>query len=187
MLRWNRNQNIRGDVWFKAEVIAANEEYNCRDIYPEAELKKAYKTYEGKVLTTEIGTNEIEKVCGRVVRATWDEAKKAVVVEAKVFSKTHPVMCHFLKEYGMGFGIRFGAQIGEEECSVCHHVYQSFENACIHVKKGLPHQEICRNIQFMQLAFDVNQLNKKKIAEIIRSPEAIAELEQYEKISENIS
>ena len=153
-------------VYAWARAVTANVPNGNADIFPLDEIKKAYKTFEGRNMFLDHDTDSVAKAVGKIVAAKLihDEEEDQFYVGCllKVCRDTHPLIAANL-ENGIIDSVSMGASVEVCECNVpgCGCIAKDPEEFCSHLKTlgridpktGVKHCSINKGITFTELSF----------------------------------
>ncbi len=107
------------------------------DIFPEIELKKAFKKWVGRPLCINHQSSDIEGVRGIIIDTHYDDKYKRVVGLCAIDKKTYPDLAHKVKS-GQASNVSMGTAVGRALCTVCQKVAVIEKDYCdcVRSKKG---------------------------------------------------
>lgn len=107
------------------------------DIFPEAELKKAYRKWVGKPLCVNHESSNVEGVRGIIIDTHWDDKYKRVVGLCALDSATYPDLAHKIKSR-YATSVSMGTAVGQALCTLCQKsaITEKDYCDCIRFKKG---------------------------------------------------
>jgi hypothetical protein len=107
------------------------------DVFPEIELKKAYKKWIGKSLCKNHESSDVEGIRGIIIDAYYDDKYKRVIGLCALDQKTYPDLAHKVKS-GYCNSTSMGTAVGRAICTVCQQsaVTERDYCDCMRSKKG---------------------------------------------------
>lgn len=108
------------------------------DVFPEVELKKAYKLWQGKPLCINHESSNVEGVRGIIIDTHWDDKLKRVIGLFALDKKTYPDLAHKVKS-GYSTNLSMGTGVSTAYCSVCQTPAITERDYCDHIRgqKGI--------------------------------------------------
>ncbi len=149
-------------VYFRCRAITADESNGNGDFFPEAEIKKAYKSFIGVGLYKDHQSDSVDKSIGKVLWAEWVPSGKYVECYCAVDKKLAPDLAHRV-QVGIATSVSMGCSVQEAECSICGRVAHNANELCEHMMPGFGMKgrrdakgnivyEINRGLQFNELS-----------------------------------
>jgi hypothetical protein len=120
-------------LWLRVKAIEADRENDNGDYFSEAEIIKAYKTFEGCPVFTNHENSKVENAKGKVVLAEWDDEDKSVYCTLFIDRGANPALCRAVEE-GYVTDVSMGTQVDYSICSVCKNKSYTADTYCPHVK-----------------------------------------------------
>ena len=126
-------------LYYRSRAITADEMNANGDVFPYAEVRKAYKTFIGKGIFFNHNSDDPENSCGIILDANFVEpANKHAYVELlsaidrQLAESKYPGLVHRI-ETGMISGTSMGALAARAECCVCNNMARRMEDLCEHM------------------------------------------------------
>lgn len=149
-------------VYFRCRAITADEPNGNGDFFPEAEIRKAYKSFVGVGLYKDHQSDSVDKSIGKVLWAEWVPNGRYVECYCAVDKHLAPDLAHRVK-MGIATSVSMGCSVQEAECSICHNIAHNVNELCSHMAPGFGQKgrkahdgkvvyEINRGIQFNELS-----------------------------------
>lgn len=151
-------------VYFRCRAISADIPNGNGDLFPEDELRKAYKSFVGVGLYLDHDSGSVDKSIGKVLWAEWIPEGKYVECYCCVDKKLSPDMARRV-EMGETSTVSMGCMVGEAICGVdgCGNIAHNSFELCEHMipgrgikgKKGSDGKvtyEINKQLQFTELS-----------------------------------
>lgn len=139
------------------------------DIFPEAELIKAYKKWKDKPLCIDHRSDSVDYVRGFIVDTYYDRALKRVVALCALDKLNYPDLARKVAS-GYSNSVSMGTAVGRAICSDCGQVARTERDFCNHMKTKSAYGEINVDLSPIELSIVVNGADHKaKIKHIIAS------------------
>ncbi|MFZ4795911.1 MAG: hypothetical protein ACOYMA_00360 [Bacteroidia bacterium] len=147
---------------------------NCNsDIFPEKELKIAYKQWIGKPLCKDHQSSSVDGVRGFIVDTYWDDKHKRIIALCALDKVSYPDLA---RKVSTGYlnDVSMGVAVGASVCFECGNVAHTEHEYCNHVKSRGAYGEINTALSPIELSLVVNGADKKaKILEVLASAKQI--------------
>lgn len=178
-------------TYFRCRAITADESNGNGDFFPEAEVKKAAKSFIGVGLYKDHQSDSVDKSIGKVLWAEWVPNGKYVECYCAVDKTLAPDLAHRVK-MGIATSVSMGCSVQEAECSICHNLAHNVNELCAHMAPGFGQKgrknhdgsivyEINKGIQFNELSLvTVPADPTARIFEIYASLNSRADLNSFE-------
>lgn len=149
-------------VYFRCRAISADVPNGNGDLFSEAELVKAYKSFIGVGMYMDHNSASVDLSVGKVLWAEWVPEGKYIECYCCVDKKLASDLARRI-EMGVASTVSMGCMVGEAECSVCNNIAHNAAELCEHMipgrgikgKKdvaGKTVHEINRMLQFTELS-----------------------------------
>lgn len=124
-------------VYFRCRAISADVPNGNGDMFPEKELKAAYKTFIGVGMYKDHDSDSVDKSVGKVLWAEWVPEGKYVECYCCVDKMLAPELARRI-EMGEASTVSMGCMVGEAECSVpgCGNIAHNAMELCEHMVPG---------------------------------------------------
>lgn len=162
---------------------------NNRDIFPEAELKVAYKVWVGRPLCLDHQSQSVDKIRGVIVDTVYDDRRKRVIALCALDAKNYGDLADKVKT-GVANNVSMGTAVGRAVCSDCHRVARTEKDFCQHMKNKSCYGEINLDLSPIELSLVVSGADPKaKVKHIIASDIARAAglLSDYLEVKKGLS
>ncbi len=144
------------------------------DIFPEVELKKAYRDWIGKPLCLDHKSSSVDSVRGVVVDTYYDNKYKRIVALCALDKKNYPDLARKVST-GYATSVSMGTAVGKAICSDCGNVAKIESDFCDHMRNKSCYGEINVELKPIELSIVVNGADQKaKIRHIVASADSIA-------------
>ena len=147
------------------------------DIFPEAELKKAYTQWIGKPLCLDHQSSSVEMIRGVIVDTVYDEKKKRIIALCALDKKNYPDLARKVAS-GYAASVSMGTAVGRAICTEkgCHRVARVESDFCEHMRAKSCYGEINVDLSPIELSLVVNGADPRaKIRRIIAAADTIAD------------
>jgi hypothetical protein len=181
--RWIKKDN-GALIWDCNDASVMPYRNNNRDIFPEHELKLAYKKWVKKPLCVDHRSQEAEMVRGIIVDTYYDDKYKRVIALCALDKINYPDLAHKVAT-GYSASVSMGTAVGRAVCteSGCHRVARTEMDFCDHMRKKSCYGEINTELEPLELSIVVNPADPKaKIKHIVAAADTIA---RYVSLQEN--
>jgi hypothetical protein len=156
------------------------------DIFPEEELKKAYKKWVGKPLCLDHKSQSVDMIRGIVVDTVYDEKKKRIIALCALDKENHPELARKVAS-GYAASVSMGTAVGKAICTEagCHRVARVESDFCEHMRAKSCYGEINVELSPIELSIVVNGADPKaKIRRVISAADRVAKYEDRKKLDE---
>lgn len=166
------NLEVEDDNSYIANGVAVS---NCNgDIFPEAELIKAYKKWIGKPLCIDHQSSSIDHVRGFIVDTYYDRNLKRVVALCALDKKNYPELARKVAT-GYSNSVSMGTGVAAAICYDCGQIARAEKDFCNHMRTKSCYGEINTELNPIELSIVVNGADgKAKIKHIIAAKNALA-------------
>jgi hypothetical protein len=162
---------------------------NNRDIFPEGELKVAYKNWVGRPLCLDHQSQSVDKIRGVIVDTVYDDRRKRVIALCALDAKNYGDLADKVKT-GVANNVSMGTAVGRAVCSDCHRVARTEKDFCQHMKNKSCYGEVNLDLSPIELSLVVSGADPKaKVKHIIASDIARAAglLSDYLEVKKGVS
>ena len=147
---------------------------NNRDIFPEAELKVAYRNWVGRPLCLDHQSQSVDKIRGVIVDTVYEDKKKRVIALCALDAKNYADLADKVRT-GVANNVSMGTAVGRAVCSDCHTVARTERDFCQHMRAKNCYGEINLDLSPIELSLVVSGADPKaKVKHIIASDVAKA-------------
>jgi hypothetical protein len=163
-------------VWDCNDAAVMPYRNNNRDIFPEPELKKAYKKWVKKPLCVDHRSQEAEMVRGIIIDTFYDDKYKRVIALCALDKINYPDLAHKVAT-GYSASVSMGTAVGKAVCTEkgCHRVARTEMDFCDHMKKKSCYGEINTELEPLELSIVVNPADPRaKIKHIVAAADTLA-------------
>lgn len=178
-----------GVKWICNEKSIMPYRNNNRDIFPEAELKVAYKNWVGRPLCLDHQSQSVDKIRGVIVDTVYDDRRKRVIALCALDAKNYGDLADKVKT-GVANNVSMGTAVGRAVCSDCHRVARTEKDFCQHMKNKSCYGEVNLDLSPIELSLVVSGADPKaKVKHIIASDIAKAAglLSDYLQVKKGLS
>ena len=156
---------------------------NNGDIFPEVELKKAYKNWIGRPLCKDHQSSSVDGVRGIIIDAYWDNKRKRVIGLCALDKINYPDLARKV-ETGYTTSVSMGTAVGKSICYNCGTIATTEAEYCPCVKGRSTYGEINIDLSPLELSLVVTGADPRaKLRNIVASLNKYTN-KQSEKISE---
>lgn len=144
---------------------------NNRDIFPEPELKVAYKNWVGRPLCLDHQSQSVDKIRGVIVDTVYDDKRKRVIALCALDAKNYSDLADKVKT-GVANNVSMGTAVGRAVCTEkgCHRVARTERDFCQHMRAKSCYGEINLDLSPIELSLVVQGADPKaKVKHIIAS------------------
>lgn len=139
------------------------------DIFPEPELKIAYKDWVGKPLCLDHQSDSVDKIRGVIVDTVYDDKRKRVIALCALDAKNYPDLADKVKT-GVSADVSMGTAVSQAVCTECQTVASTERDFCHHMKNRSCYGEINLGLSPIELSLVVSGADPKaKVKHIIAS------------------
>ena len=156
------------------------------DIFPEQELKKAYKKWVGKPLCLDHKSQSVDMIRGIVVDTVYDDNKKRIIALCALDKENHPELARKVAS-GYAASVSMGTAVGKAICTEkgCHRVARVESEFCDHMRAKSCYGEINVDLSPIELSIVVNGADPKaKIRRVISAADRVAKYEDKDKLDQ---
>lgn len=156
------------------------------DIFPESELKKAYKKWVGKPLCLDHKSQSVDMVRGIIVDTVYDDKHKRIIALCALDKENHPDLARKVAS-GYAASVSMGTAVGKAICTEkgCHRIARVESDFCDHMRNKTCYGEINVDLSPIELSIVVNGADPRaKIRRIISSANSVAQYVDKQKLAE---
>lgn len=147
---------------------------NNRDIFPESELKTAYKNWIGRPLCLDHQSQSVDKIRGVIVDTVYDDQRKRVIALCALDKLNYADLAHKVKS-GVANNVSMGTAVGRAVCTDCGAVARTERDFCQHMRGKSCYGEINLDLNPIELSLVVSGADPRaKVKHIIASDVAKA-------------
>ncbi len=147
---------------------------NNRDIFPESELKVAFKNWVGCPLCLDHQSQSVDKIRGVIVDTVYDDLRKRVIALCALDAKNYSDLADKVKT-GVANNVSMGTAVGRAICSECHRVARTEKDFCQHMHAKSCYGEVNLDLKPIELSLVVSGADPgAKVKQIIASDVARA-------------
>lgn len=186
-------EKVGGGVkWSCSDQTIRPYKNNNSDIFPESELKLAYKKWVGRPLCLDHKSDSVDKIRGVIVDTVWDEKRKRIIALCALDKKNYPDLAHKVAS-GIAANVSMGTAVGRAVCTECQTVARTEKDFCTHMRGRTCYGEINLDLSPIELSLVVNGADPKaKVKHVIaqdlgKAAELLSGYLQIKESSENIS
>src|SRR5690606_17114152 len=142
---------------------------NNRDIFPESELKVAYKNWVGRPLCLDHQSQSVDKIRGVIVDTVYDDRRKRVIALCALDAKNYGDLADKVQT-GVANNVSMGTAVGRAVCTDCGTVAKAERDFCHHMRAKSCYGEINLDLAPIELSLVVSGADPKaKVKHIIAS------------------
>ena len=142
---------------------------NNRDIFPESELKVAYKNWVGRPLCLDHQSQSVDKIRGVIVDTVYDDRRKRVIALCALDAKNYGDLADKVRT-GVANNVSMGTAVGRAVCSDCHRVARTEKDFCQHMRNKSCYGEVNLDLSPIELSLVVSGADPgAKVKHIIAS------------------
>ncbi len=159
---WDINEKTGSWKWICNDPSIKPYKNANSDIFPESELKLAYKHWVGKPLCKDHQSSSVDGVRGFIVDTYWDDKHKRIISLCALDKISYPdlarkVSTGYLNCVSMGTGV---ANAICYDCGVVAHTENEY---CVHMRNKSSYGEINVGLQPIELSLVVNGADRKAL------------------------
>ena len=194
---WETNEKTGSWKWNCSDRNIKPYKNSNGDIFPEIELKKAYKKWVGKPLCQDHQSSTVDGVRGLIIDTYWDDKFKRIIALCALDKVNFPTLARNVKT-GVSNSVSMGTAVGKSICTECGKVARTEHEYCQHVTNKTAYGEINVDLQPLELSVVVNGADTRaKVLEVLAAANQIQESiignvelsllkEQFEKLSSRV-
>ena len=156
------------------------------DIFPEKELKKAYKKWVGKPLCLDHQSQSVDMIRGVIIDTVYDDKKKRVIALCALDKQNYPDLARKVAS-GVAASVSMGTAVGRAICTEtgCHRVARTESEFCEHMRAKSCYGEINVDLSPIELSIVVNGADPKaKIRRVIAEADRAASYVDKQKLDD---
>jgi hypothetical protein len=172
--KWEINEKTGSWKWVSNDPSIKPYKNSNADIFPEAELKTAYKKWVGKPLCLDHKSNSVDFIRGVIVDTFYDEKLKRVIALCALDKLSYPDLARKVST-GVSTCVSMGTAVGKAICFDCGKVARIESDFCDHMRSKSTYGEINTDLSPIELSIVVNGADPKaKIRHIVAAANSIA-------------
>lgn len=158
---------------------------NNGDIFPEPELKKAYKKWIGKPLCKDHQSSSVDGMRGLIVDTYWDDKHKRIIALCALDKVSYPELARHVKT-GVASDVSMGVGVSQAICLECGNIATTEAEYCNHVRTKMA-KEINIGLNPIELSIVMNGADRKaKVLEVLAAAERIHEKAKSPNVEDNM-
>jgi hypothetical protein len=173
-------------VWNSSDSSILPYKNSNNDIFPEEELKKAYKKWVGKPLCLDHQSQSVDMIRGVIIDTVYDEKKKRVIALCALDKQNYPELARKVAS-GVAASVSMGTAVGKAICTEkgCHRVARVESEFCNHMRAKSCYGEINVDLSPIELSIVVNGADPgAKIRRVIADANKAASYVDKQKLDE---
>ena len=148
---------------------------NNGDIFPESELKLAYRKWIGKPLCKDHQSSSVDGIRGIILDTYWDPTHKRIISLCALDKVNYPDLARKV-ESGYANNVSMGTAVGRSICTTCGNVATTEAEYCQHVKGRTAYGEVNVDLSPIELSLVVNGADTKaKVLEVLAAAQKLQE------------
>lgn len=151
---WVVDQRSGSWKWKCSDPSVKPYKNNNGDIFPEQELKKAYKLWVEKPLCKDHQSSSVDGVRGLVIDTYWDDKRKRVIALCALDKVNYPDLARKVAT-GYATNVSMGTAVGKSICFDCGNVAQTENDYCKCVRARSAYGEINVDLSPIELSLVV--------------------------------
>jgi len=160
---------------------------NNGDIFPEQELKVAYKKWIGKPLCKDHQSSSVDGMRGLIIDTYWDDKNKRIIALCALDKVSYPELARHVKT-GVAGDVSMGTGVEKSICSECGNVATTEAEYCNHVRNKTAYGEINVGLNPIELSIVMNGADRKaKVLEVLAAAQRIEERVSEQELAGNMS
>jgi hypothetical protein len=180
---WEINPKTGSWKWKCSDLNIKPAKNNNGDIFPESELKKAYRLWIEKPLCQDHQSNTVDGMRGLILDTYWDDKRKRVIGLCALDKKNYPDLARKV-EGGYATNVSMGTAVGKSICFECGNVAKVEAEYCKCVRSRSTYGEINIDLSPIELSLVVTGADPRaKLRHIIASLDIYTQQKQ-ERIAE---
>jgi len=185
-ISWEINEKTGSWKWVSSDPTIQPYRNCNRDIFPEAELKKAYKQWIGKPLCKDHQSSSVDGMRGLIIDTYWDNKNKRIIALCALDKISYPELARHVKT-GVAGDVSMGTAVSHSICSECGNVAATENEYCIHVRNKTAYGEINVGLNPIELSIVMNGADKKaKVLEVLAAVKEIQEKASASNVEDNM-
>ena len=183
---WDINEKTGSWKWRSSDPKILPYKNNNGDIFPEAELKLAYKKWIGKPLCKDHQSSSVDGMRGLIIDTYWDNDNKRIVALCALDKISYPDLARHVKT-GVAGDVSMGTAVSKSICSECGNVATTEGEYCQHVAARTAYGEINVGLNPIELSIVMNGADRKaKVLEVLAAAQRIEDRMSSSGVEENM-
>ena len=167
--KWEVNDKTGSWKWVCSDPNIKAYKNNNGDIFPEIELKKAYRKWVGKPLCKDHQSSSVDGVRGIIVDTYWDDKRKRVIGLCALDKVNYPDLARKVQA-GYANNVSMGTAVGKSICYECGNVALNESQYCNHVRNRTTYGEVNVDLAPIELSLVVTGADPRaKLKTIVAS------------------
>jgi hypothetical protein len=176
--KWDVNSRTGSWKWACSDPDLKPYKNNNGDIFPESELKKAYRLWVEKPLCQDHQSNTVDGMRGLIIDTYWDDKHKRVIALCALDRKNYPDLARKI-EGRYATNVSMGTAVGRSICYDCGNVAKTEAEYCQCVRGRRTYGEINIELSPIELSLVVTGADPAaKLRHIIASLNGYAQQKQ---------
>ena len=182
---WDINEKTGSWKWVCSDKNVRPYRNSNTDIFPESELKIAYKKWIGKPLCKDHQSSSVDGIRGIILDTYWDDKFKRIIALCALDKVNYADLARKV-ETGYANDVSMGVGVGRSICFDCGNTAKTENDYCNCVKTRRTYGEINTELNPIELSIVVNGADKKaKILDVFAAAQQFENIIKTSK-SENI-
>ena len=181
--KWEINPKTGSWKWTCSDSNLKPYKNNNGDIFPESELRKAYRLWIEKPLCQDHQSNTVDGMRGLIIDTYWDDKHKRVIALCALDRKNYPELARKI-EGKYATNVSMGTAVGKSICFECGNVAKTESEYCQCVRSKRTYGEINIELSPIELSLVVTGADPAaKLRHIIASLDTYS-MKKQERIAE---
>jgi len=164
---WDINEKTGSWVWNCNDPSIRPLKNNNGDIFPESQLKIAYKKWIGKPLCKDHQSSSVDGIRGIILDTYWDDKHKRIIALCALDKVNYPDLARKVAS-GYANNVSMGTAVSQSICTECGNVATTEAEYCPHVKNKTAYGEVNVGLNPIELSLVVNGADgKAKVLEVL--------------------
>lgn len=173
-VKWDVDEKTGSWKWNCTDPNIKPYKNSNADIFPESELKLAYKKWVEKPLCIDHQSSSADHVRGLIIDTYYDDKLKRVIALCALDKLTYPDLARKVST-GYSTSVSMGTAVGRAICTDCGQVAKVESDFCNHMRAKSCYGEINVDLSPIELSIVVNGADPKaKIRHIVAAANSIA-------------
>lgn len=176
--KWDIHPKTGSWKWVCSDPNIKPYKNNNGDIFPESELKKAYRNWVEKPLCQDHQSTTVDGMRGLIIDTFWDDKRKRVIGLCALDRKNYPELARKV-ESKYATNVSMGTAVGKSICFDCGNVARTESEYCNCVRQKRAYGEVNIDLSPIELSIVVIGADPKaKLRHIIASLNGYAQQKQ---------